>query len=175
MSRTTVLAITPGEGYEDIEELRNSHGSAPPIWDRLTRRYLGPHKLWLMDDSGDLWKLVDKDHVPKDERAMLAFTFDRCYVEREHFPLMAGYIRSYLAKHPIPEDHANHWPRIAEILDTTEAPAVGLHVTSVSENPFDGPWNEEKDERDPIDWDSCYSLFQAFPALLPDPKPVGTI
>ncbi len=47
MSYTTVKAIWPGEKHEDLEELRNSHGSAPVIWGALSEKYLGGRNQWL--------------------------------------------------------------------------------------------------------------------------------
>jgi len=164
MSYIQVLEITPGEGYTVLEELRNSYGCAPPVWNQLSTTYLG--RFWWTGDSGDLWKLVDDARVPVEARALLAFTFDRYYVEHRHYAYMAHCIRKYLKWCPIPEINANHWPIIADILDKAESTAIGLRVTSVSGNPFDGDWDEETEERLPFDWNTAHSLFVKHPELL---------
>jgi hypothetical protein len=44
-------------------------------------------------------------------------------------------------------------------------PGIGLYCTSVSEDPFQGKWNEEKEEYDPPDWDEVYDLCEEIDGL----------
>lgn len=159
MSYTTVKAIWPGEKHENLEELRNSHGSAPVIWDAVCARYLGDRNAWLFKPER-LWPLYKREDMPASMRAVLMMTYDRAYVERKDFARAADDIDEFLRIAPPPAEHVNHWPRIAEILrGNPDIPAIGLYCTSVAEDPFQGPWNEEAEEYDQPDWSTCWSVY----------------
>lgn len=158
MSYSTIKAIWPGEKHEDLEELRNSWGTAPHIWDTLAKAYLGvPH--WLEADDR-LWNLWTDKTIPKHQRAVFMFTFDRAYVAKKDYERMAHDIRSFLQDFSINSSYVNHWPHIADLFDSNpDIPAIGLYCTSVSDDPFCGDWNEEKEEYDPTNWDECFDLY----------------
>lgn len=159
MSYTTVKAIWPGEKHEDLEELRNSHGSAPVIWGELCARYLGNKREWLFKPD-NLWPLYKRQDVPKCMRAVLMMTFDRAYVERKDYAQAAADIDEFLRVAPQPSTRVNHWPRLAELFKSNpDIPAIGLRCTSVSEDPFQGEWNEDAEDYDPPDWSRCWSVY----------------
>lgn len=159
MSYTTVKAIWPGVKHEDLEELRNSHGSAPVIWGALCERYLGGRNQWLFN-SDALWPLYEREDVPACMRAVLMMTFDRAYVEKKDYAKAAADIREFLRVAPPPPQNVNHWPRIADLFESDpDIPAIGFHCTSVSEDPFQGEWNEEREDYDQPDWSQCWSVY----------------
>jgi hypothetical protein len=159
MSYTTIKAIWPGEKHEDLEELRNSHGSAPVIWGELSRRFLGNEYTWLHDPK-KLWPLYKREDVPTCMRACLMMTFDRAYVEKKDYARAAADIREFLRMAPPKPGYANHWPRLAELFESNpDIPAIGLYCTSVGEDPFQGPYNEEKEDYDAPDWSTCWSVY----------------
>lgn len=163
MSYTTIKAIWPGERHEDLQELRNGHGSAPVIWGALCERYLGGNRNgWLFNDelSNKLWSLWQRQDVPLCMRAVLMMTFDRFYVERKDYARAASDIDEFLRIAPPPPGHINHWPTIADLFRSNpDIPAVGFHCTSVSEDPFQGDLNEESGEYAQPDWSKCHSVY----------------
>ena len=172
MSYTTIKAIWPSEKHEDLEELRNSHGSAPVIWGALCERYLGGRNDWLFN-AKKLWPLYKNNEVPKCMRAVLMMTFDRAYVERKDYSQAAADIEEFMKIAPPPENHVNHWPHIAELFRSNpDIPAIGLYCTSVSEDPFQGAWNEETEEHEQPDWGRCWSIYDD-DALAPNQPPKG--
>lgn len=176
MSYTTVVALWPGERIATLKELSNGHGSAPVIWDALCQRYLGLRPFgWISSDLTKLWALWRDERVPLHQRAVLMLTFDRAYVTSDNYARMALDIRDCLRDLQPPSEYVNHWPTIAALLaDKPACPAIGLHCTSVSENPFLGPWNEEREEHDPIDWTKAYDLYaelDGLSATLPPASP----
>lgn len=174
MSSTTIKAIYPGERVEDIEVLRNSWGSAPHVWDALFKRYVPPkheYDSWMMDCDGRLWKLWDREDIPRHQRAVLGLTFDKAYVLKKDYTQAAADIRQFLEDFPVASRHANHWPHIVALFESDPAfPAIGFRWTSVSEDTFQGPWNEEKEDHDPLDWSKCWSLYDEF-----DPEPTDGV
>lgn len=162
MSYTTIKALWPGEKHEDYRELRNSWGSAPVIWDALTKRWL-PGKQWLSCAGGSdnsLWNLCDDQRLPLHQRAVLMMTFDRAYVAKANYSRAAQDIRAFLRDLPPPAQNVNHWPEIATLFESDpDIPALGFHHTSVSEDPFQGPYNEEADDYDAPDWSKCYEIY----------------
>lgn len=166
MSRTTTIAVYPGERTEEIEEYSNSWGSAPPVWEAMAREYLGVTKSYdigkgWMELGDKLWDLWKDPRVKMEHRLVFMLTFDRAYIGKANYKRMADAIRVYLKDFPVPGTHSNHWPVFAELFDSNpEYPGVGLYCTSVSENPFHGEWNEDKEDYDPIDWEGPDSPYE---------------
>ena len=159
MSYTTIKAVWPNEKHENLEELRNSHGSAPIIWDYFSQQYLGKKSAWLFD-SNSLWPLYKRKDIPKFLRAVLMMTYDRAYVEKKYYAQAAKDIEEFLKIAPIPHDYANHWPRILELFKSDpDIPAIGFRMTSVSEDLFNGEWNEELEEYEDPDWSDFWSVY----------------
>lgn len=161
MSCTTIIAVWPGEKSECLEELRNGFGSGPLVWGDMCQRYLpGGERHSYMFRHQELWPLAYRQDIPYHHRAVLAMTYDRMFVKREHYGQAAHYIRQYLADFPDNTKYVNHWPRIAELFESNpDYPAIGLWLTSVCENPFNGEWNEEAGEYEQPDWSKYWSLF----------------
>ncbi|WP_225761627.1 hypothetical protein [Acinetobacter sp. Marseille-P8610] len=164
MSYTTVLAIYPNEKIEELFELRNAWGSAPVIWDAMAQNYLGLSSFMmatLKDQGKALWALCTDGNIPFHHRIVHAMTMDHAYIEKKDYKRAASDIRKFLADFKIDLQRVNHWYEIADFLDSEpEQSAIGFHMTSVSENPFLGSWNEDKGEYNPIDWDKCYSVYE---------------
>jgi hypothetical protein len=166
MSYTTIKAIDPGVKHWDIEELHNSHGSAPVIWDAICQKYLGDSYAWLGRGAERLWPLWKDCTIPKHQRAVLFMTYDRVYVVKADYKRAAEDIRAFLRDFPQNPNRVNHWPRMIELFESDpDIPAIGLYCTSVSEDPFDGPWNEEKEEHDQPDWSDCHSVYEQIDSI----------
>lgn len=160
MSYTTIVHVFPGEKIECGEELENSWGSAPYVWDWLIKKYIDPRGSMMYGNSTNkLWKLWKRSDVPVHQRAVLMMTFDRAYVSKEHYTRAATDIRMFLRDY-FNSAVVNHWPRIAEIFEgNPDVPAIGFWCTSVSSNPFNGEFDEEKDEYLPPNWGNCYEIY----------------
>lgn len=163
MSYSTVLAVFPGDRVEDIEELRNGHGTAYVLWDALVKKYIPNDAIYWLGDDGivsKLWGLYGRQDIVTPIRAVHGLTFDRAYVRAEHFARMADDIAEAMRLLPMDAESVNHWPRLEAIFrNPPDVPAIGLHVTSVSDNPFHGDWNEEKEDYDSIDWKTAFEVY----------------
>ncbi|MDR3672519.1 MAG: hypothetical protein P4L36_16860 [Holophaga sp.] len=165
MSYTTVIRIWPGERIELGEELHNSWGSAPVIWNAMAMKYLGAGDCAYFGCLDRLWPLWKHLGIPEHQRAVLMMTYDRAYVVKADYARAAKDIRASVADFST-EGRVNHWLRLAEIFESDpDVPAIGLHCTSVSENPFEGPWDEEKEDYDPPDWSQCFSVYAEIDGL----------
>ena len=166
MSSTEVLRLNPGsdspDSVETMETLRNSHGSAPVIWDQMCQMYLGtePYGWCNEETTNKLWPLYKDKKIPEHRRALLMMTFDTIYVSKKDYPRAAKDIRKWLEEFPPAEGRVNHWARFAEIYESDpDCAAIGVYHTSVSENPFKGDWDEEADEEGPVDWEDASDLY----------------
>jgi hypothetical protein len=166
MSYTTIYKVTPGVSAEDFQELLNAWGSSPLVWDALFKRYVPPkheYDSWMFD-SDRLWKLWDREDIPPHIRAVLGMTFDRSYIERQHFRRAAADIRKFLEEVPARESRVNHWPAIADLMeqhaDDEAFPALGFNQTSVSESLWEGEWDDATEERKPLEWSRFWSVYE---------------
>lgn len=158
MSYTTVLNIDVGKGHTENTELRNSWQSAPRIWIALCTKYFN-NEHW-MSLSSELWDLYKNKSVPEHHRAVLMMTFDKAYIAKENYHKAIKDINQFMADFNTNVWSSSHWPKIVKILSETKSPAIGFHMTSVSENPFDGDWNDELEEYDPIDWSTAFEVYE---------------
>jgi len=168
MSYTTVKALWPGDKQEDLEELRNSHGSAPPIWNEMCKKYYGTEDhAYMSNGTFDLlWPRWKDLSIPKHQRAVLMMTYDRAYVSKKDYARAATDIKKFLEDFPPKEGYVNHWPRMIEIYESDpDIPAIGLYCTSFTEDPFEGGWNEDKGEYDQPDWEQCFDIYEELDAL----------
>lgn len=166
MSYTTILCVTLGEGTEVLQELRNSWGSAPVIWDAMSQKYLSTKPFAYSMTIEDLWPMWRSSNVPEYQRAVLAMTYDRAYITKEHYARASENIAAWLEAFPQKAGTANHWPAIRGIFGSDpECEAIGFRMTSVTENLFDGPWNEEKEDYDPLDWSTAFDVYAELDAL----------
>lgn len=139
MTYTQLIVFKDGKPDHAIE-FRNAWGGAARIWDALFKAHV-PKKheydTWLSNpDDRRLWDLALDEKLEMFERAVHAFTFDRHYVSNEHFGRFAADLRSFVERYPAGErvDHLPMWAKWLE--DNNSAEAVGLHATSVAENPW---------------------------------------
>ena len=168
MSRTTVLALTIGAGSKTLKELRNSHGSAPVVWNELCKKYYGTEEYGYTRNNllDRLWPRYKDLSIPKHHRAVLMMTYDRAYISKANYPQAAKDIKQFLEDFPPREGYANHWNEIAGIYESSpDCEAIGLHCTSVSENPFHGEWDEEAEDYSPIDWGTAYEIYTELGAI----------
>lgn len=169
MSSTTILALdVSGEKVksEELKELRNSWGSAPVVWSIIGHKYAGCSEFGYMECIEDIWKLYESESVPLHVRAMLMMTFDYAYVKKENFKRAAEDIRKFAEQFPTEENRVNHWPTIAAFYESNpDAQAIGLHQTSVTENPFDGEYDAEKEDYLGVMVADCYEIYETLEDL----------
>jgi hypothetical protein len=163
MSYSEIKGLWPLENRIEVwEEFRNSHGTAPVIWDAMSQKYLGMEPFAYMHDRSDaLWKLSDRGDIPLAHRAVLAMTFDRAYVAKEDYLRAAKDIWTFLADLPPDPKYVNHWPAIARFFEgDPDCPAVGFYWTSCGDDFWELPRSEDDDETVlPFDWSECWDVY----------------
>lgn len=181
MSSTTIVGLwrSPDggiRGVKDLMELHNSWGSAPVVWDELAQRYLEMKPHSYIFECERLWALWKEQGIPEPYRAVLSLTFDRAVIERSNYQRMARDIEEFLREFP-PKggSYANHWTGISDFLDAMpEAPWIGLHCTSVDNNPF-LTYNEETGASEPIPWSEVFDLYKELEVEAKRYEEVGVI
>jgi hypothetical protein len=158
MSYAQVMAIFPGEKFYQLEELPNSWGLHPLVWNNMTKKYGIPDR-----DYTAMSKLCWDQRVPEHQRAVLIMTFDFSYIKRKKFKKAANDIRRFFEDFKIPADYANHWPTVIDILESNpEIPAIGFHSTSVAQGElWDKPSNGE------FDWSKTDSVYKVLKKNIP--------
>lgn len=169
MSYSTLYGLWPNTTKRVIlVQFGNSWGMAPVVWNVMAQKYLGrpPHAWSLGTDH--LWRLADRADIDVTDRAVLRMTFDTAYIAAEDVPRAIDDIALFLHAHRalIDTAAANHWPALAWHLVAVRAdppPVFGIQQTSVSQNPWAGPYNEKTDSEDPFDWSTAYSVYDGLP------------
>ncbi len=141
---------------EDCTAFQNSYGGAVRIWDSIWKKYGTPkdkYDSWMnAADDGRLWKLWNEYECEfsKAEEMVYLFTCDFILVAKEDFQSLALALREFVLEHPAEGVvcHLNAW---ADMIESSTADAIGLHATTVTENPW-CKWDEEKDESIPYDF-----------------------
>jgi hypothetical protein len=175
MSSTEIKGLRPGNSDDPSDtllQLQNAWGSAPIIWKTLYAKYVGTRN-WMLDER-NLWPLWKDPRVPRHQRAILGLTYDRAYVERQHFAQAAADLRQFMVDFPPEPDKVHHLAAIADLLASEpDYAAIGFHWTSVNEDPWACQWRESEEDDDegeeeslaPFDWDECWSLYANLPAV----------
>lgn len=160
MSYTTIKAVWPGERHANIAELKNSYGGAAMIWATMCEKYLHLRRGGWLTNCDKLWPLWERKDIPKHQRAVLTMTYDNVIISKHDYARAAADIRAFLRDFPQDPAIANHWPAIAELFENDpEYPAIGFHWTSVNCDPFEGPYNEETEENDSMDWTLLWDMY----------------
>lgn len=146
MSECKLITFVDGVP-SDSYEFRNSWGGAARIWDAMFQKYLkdpnNPYDSW-MAHSDDLWKLANRDSIPRCERAVHASTFDYAIVRRENFEQYGADLRAFVERYPTGQRvcHLLAW---SDIVRECQAEAIGFHATSCGESLWSS-WDGESDE-----------------------------
>jgi hypothetical protein len=165
VSSSILQAIWPGEKHENVREYRNSWGTAPIVWGEFCKRYLGCDENWwlLKPDTPErqkLWDLWKSLAIPVQHRAVFLWTFDHFYVKKVDYRRFAADLRKFLEDTLISANRVNHWPLIAQVFEMDmDYPALALYGTTVNGDPWDGPYDEEKDEYGQFDWSKASDLY----------------
>lgn len=141
MSYAKLIIFKEGNPNGGVE-FSNAWGGSARIWNALFEAYVpkkNKYDSWLSTNMGNdqrLWDLAKVKDIPMFERAVHAFTFDHFYVRRENFGRLSADLRAFVEKYPAGAS-VDHLPAWSKWLDEHgDVEAVGLHGTSVSENPW---------------------------------------
>lgn len=169
MSYTTLLSINlEKRTCEYIKEYSNSHGSAPVVWGVFCEKYLNQSKYYWLHNKGDeLWKLYKDNSIPIEYRAVLMMAFDTAIIVKSDFMRAVNDIRKFCHDFLIDYVGENHWPTIANdiesLADDSKILSIGIHQTSVTDNPFN-VWREETE--DYILSDEIYNLYEGLDNII---------
>lgn len=117
MSYTTMLGFRDCWTVE-LDEFRNSHGSAPRVWDSIISSYGGPQK-WILASDEELrafWRLAKDPRLSRAERVAFAWTFDRAVCFQERAEELAELLMEFDRAHPAVTGNVNHLPAVAAAL-----------------------------------------------------------
>lgn len=161
MSTTEIKLLKYPEGIIEEIEFSNSHGSAPVIWDAMAQKYLGLQPFHYNFHTDKLWPLWKDLNIPEHQRAVLTMTYDNVVVEKKDFLRAAKDIEKFLEDFPVNIEYENHWPEIQKIfLENPDCDAIGFHWTSVNSDPFQGSWNDDIEDCDPMNWGNLWSMYK---------------
>lgn len=172
---STCAIIEFRDGKADTEHrFGNSWGGAARIWTALFDKYAKDPKIeydnWLTTASQPgnrrLWDLVDDPRLMEFEKAVHYATFDNFIVRRENFSRFAKHLREFSLAYSY--GGIDHLPAWANVIEKSDAEAVGFHHTSVSENPWIA-WADDSDEGTPYDLNIGDKHFEVYDALFEEP------
>lgn len=143
---------------------QNSYGTATPLWDYLTTKYLGRESgSWLWEDNIQwLWNAAEDERIPGCLRLAHAFTFDMalCTTENRERLAQACYQTHEILKETLDQgvDSEYHWNGIGRAIDSAviDQRCLGIGLTGASVNDL---WQQyPQNRREP--WD-MFSWFDS--------------
>lgn len=158
MSSTYLIGFKDGVPFED-QQYRNAWLGAAFIWNEIFDRYMKtseiPHDNWMSatmkndQRSREFWGLAKRNDLPPSYRAVFGFTFDNCLLLKKDFLRFATDLEEFAAEFDTErKSHLRVWADW--IRSHSELEAIGLHATSVNQNPW-YEWDEGKEESIPYD------------------------
>lgn len=141
-----------------LESYQNSHGSAPVVWNFMSKRYLGVEHYYQLDSDELLWATSRNDAIDLAHRKVMVMTYDRAVILSEHVDQAVKHIHAFLSEFQFPSNHVNHWAQIAEDLEKHNQKGkylgFGFCMTTIGETFFEGEEYQKngKYRRHKIDW-----------------------
>ncbi len=173
MSSTTVKVIHSDKSIHDVASLGNSWGSGAFIWTSLANKYLGKDHMWLCNPDGaqQVWDLWKDPRLNYHERVVLFSTFDHAVIEREGFNEAGFCFAQFEAMHRQVNQvcHVGDISRLLLKYDVDPVTGMCFHLTSVTEDPWCGEWDDENETDLPFDWDNQphYNVFEELAKFKP--------
>lgn len=148
MSYTELVTFRDGENDYQGPEYRNASGGMSRIFDVLHKRMLvpkNPYEIWY-DRTQDIIDACLKAGRPDYLRAVVLFCCDGALVKKKNFSRLADDLERFDQECPVNPDYANHLPKWAADLRQLDAEFVGLYPTSVGENLWNVPVDDDRGE-----------------------------
>lgn len=167
MSTTEIYAFNKKWEPFLLWDVKNSHRSAPAIWDYMEKKYLPPYtpdfakdyiglKPWhfsrmvsFWSDPTwmyDVWNLFDRKDIPEDERIVLWSTFDDSVVLRKDIKRLIKAFNEFEGESSV-KDQAEI---IKLALSNKDIIAIAWNQTSLNQTRwYYGGWLDENDEELP--------------------------
>ncbi len=172
MSSTSLVEFK-NDVADTCHEFSNSWGGFARIMDVLFQKYIPKtyeFDSWLQAaQDGRLWKVCRDARLSEAERIVYAFCCDNALVKKEDFPAMATALRDFTKENHVDKGLC-HLEGFAKVFDVSDADAIGLHATSVCENPW-FTWDEESDETVPYNistGDKHWFVFESLEDFQPN-------
>lgn len=139
MSFSALYAVSKTKA-RSIGEFRNSHGTAPLIWDYLCQQFLGKERGgWLFGDNSALWALQRDERVHMSVRMTLCWTCDGAICPTSRLAELVTACED-TGKICAVNQHVNHWQALADAIKAHKPRGttlgLGLSCTSVCD-----PWS----------------------------------
>lgn len=165
MTTTSLIEFVDGVAQAEYE-FGNSWGGAARVWDSLFKKYIPKkHEFdnWMQAaEDKRLWSVCEDPRLSDAERMVYAFTMDNALVKKDDFAAMAKALREFIQQNP--RDGVCHLEAFAKVFEESEGDAMGLHATSVCENPWIS-CDEEQDESVPYNIATGEKHFFVFESL----------
>lgn len=142
MSYTAMLRVSTNMPLAQVEEYKNSWGSAMRVWTAIGDRYFAGQNILSMNESDaqEFWDLHRSPRLQWHERMTLAWTFDWAICEKQHCSEIAEQLRKFDVRNPVKSGYVNHLPKIAadlvqsSILAEADDTVVGFAFSQTSVN-----------------------------------------
>ena len=162
MSYTTMLTVMKSGALRPKHEYKNSHRSAPIIWNFLYDKYIphGPYAYMFSDtESKKLWALAKDERLAEHEKIALVLTFEELILKKKNFLRVVDALRKIEVdciaamknKHGDEAGDSTHLTTIANDLEALQndktVQGVAFIWTSVCGDCWESPRQDEKSNR----------------------------
>jgi len=145
MSYTTLFKVPKSGEIEDYAEFKNAFRGAFNVWSEMAKAFLCMEDLPMSRDGGmkQVWDLAQSENVPLNDRIVMASTFDRVMVKREHLFLVAAAMDDFANRYD-PGHLPEQAKKLRELAKDESCFAVCWRQTSVTAD----MWMEQTGEID---------------------------
>lgn len=154
MSYTEFYSINKKGKVEFHSEFKNSHLSAPLIWEKVSQKYFGKSHIFLDLNSYNVpfWKIAYNPEVPEYIRIAMLYTYDNVFFTKNQYNQLIKAFKEFNEKELEKDEHC-HLTNVIEILEDliNDENNYGfcLNQTSINSNPWIyEEYDEEYDEKE---------------------------
>jgi hypothetical protein len=125
MTDTYIYGITTNGDFERYKKITDPQLGALNLWNFIAKKYFGDSISSLIRDESEelIWNIINYNHMPIDEKILLASTFDGAYLHVSNLPDFALAVQT-LSERGMVGNFEEHVQSIADIFESGDSEMI---------------------------------------------------